>query len=165
MRKFKFNKKTIGILIASLFVLWVLCIPVDDDTVATEPEVAQTADVVESAVPQSDVDENEDVDVDAIVEEFKECFADSFVSYTYDEEENLLMINLKFDGMTDELMTYGATEDWYKATAAIDKVTYVMSDKYGVGVAIMVLNDRNTDNVLYSSVNGIKVYDVTEDFE
>lgn len=157
MRNFKFNKKTIGVLIASLFVLGVLLIPVDNNTVATEPEVAQTANVVEPATPQSDVD------VDAIVEIFKEDLGDSFVDYTY--EDGVLTIDTKFDGIAEELIMYGITEDWYLLTDTVDQLTYGMYDQFDIDIVINVLNDANTDNVLYSSMNGIGIYDVADDFE
>lgn len=157
MTDFKFSKKAVGILIASLFVLGVLLIPVDNNTVATEPEVAQTADVVEPATPQSDVD------VNAIVEIFKEDLGDSFVDYTY--EDGVLTIDTKFDGIAEELIMYGITEDWYLLTDTVDQLTYGMYDQFDIDVVVNVLNDANTDNVLYSSMNGIGIYDVAGDFE
>ena len=91
----------------------------------------------------------------------------------YDEDKKILHVFVLGDGMA-EATVYAKIDSSLKASwndmadtikkASMAMYTQVLADGFTEveGVSIAMLNDKNTDKVLLSFYNGVKVYDVTD---
>ena len=91
----------------------------------------------------------------------------------YDEDKKILHVYVLGDGMA-EATVYAKIDSSLKASwddmadtikkASIAMYTQVLADGFTEveGVSIVMLNDKNTDKVLLSFYNGVKVYDATD---
>lgn len=88
---------------------------------------------------------------------------DYFYDWDYDESSRVLTINFYCDGAADGILL-GLESEWNDMTASIDELclmSYNMAQDATppFDVVFNVLNDYNTDNVLYSTFNGETIYD------
>lgn len=91
----------------------------------------------------------------------------------YDEDKKTLSVYTLSDGMAEATVyakiDSSLKESWDDMAETLKKVsitmyTQLLADGYTEvdGVALIMLNDKNTDKVLLSFYNGVKVYDATD---
>ena len=148
------NKKRIAsILLIILIMIICLYSCSNEKEKVSAPEVQTTQSHV-------DIDDR----ITAITDIVKENMTDSYYNHEYKAEDNTLYIYLKIDGLAEYIAT-GYLSEYQSLTTSLDElgeVSYRAANSE-FDVCYVILNDTNENNILYMNLNGIKVYDVSEE--
>ena len=146
------KKMVITLLVISIMTIC-LCSCSNDKEKITAPEVQITQS-------EKSIDDRV-ADITNIV---KENMTDSYYNHEYKAEDNMLYIYFKIDGLTEYIAT-GNISEYQSLTTSLDELGEVSyrAANYEFDVCYVILNDVNENNILYMNLNGIKVYDVSEE--
>lgn len=96
----------------------------------------------------------------------EECFDGDYFNMEYDDENNLVLVSLAFNGISSTLASDSsyASTGWVTVKSNLDDLSLVIknqfkSSDYEINVAVMLLNEMDYDKTLYLNMNGEEKYD------
>ncbi|MFR0575416.1 hypothetical protein ACLUW3_00230 [Limosilactobacillus reuteri subsp. suis] len=137
----------------------------DSSTDSTEDDDVDDSSDDESE-SSTETSSTSDSNVNQVVSMIQSQFKDK-ATVSYDKDSKAILIIPSDSEFTAEVVDVangdGDEETWNKLTDSINDVSSQMVSKFGVKVALAIVNPQNHDKVLYEALDGNTVYDVVTD--
>lgn len=148
------KKKLLAAILGTVMVL-AMCACDSDNANTNEPqtstEITQQAESVDDLAAD-------------IIAEVQDKTGEMYYNYTFNDTKDYLYVNFKADGAAT-LIAMGYTAKWHELTDALDGACSHMATWTDgrFKLVFQFVNDQNPSNILYTTVNGTKIYDAAED--